>query len=191
MTDVFLAHPDAPEELRLAFLNACALPTSIHQHLTVLRDTASGCRHVTELGVGDGWSTLAWLLVQPEELVLVDLGYQPCFKALEKMAGRTKITYWVSDSRLVELPETDLLFIDTIHTYDHLSTELFLHGDKSRRFIVLHDTTTFGEVGEDRRSPGLWRAVEEFMESDREDDWKILHRHHHNNGLTILQRGAP
>lgn len=188
MIDVPLAAPTACDELRRRFLDACARPSSIHQHLTVLRDTASGCRHITELGVGEGWSTLAWLLVQPEELLLVDLGYQPCFPDLERLRGRTEITYWVADSRLVTVPETDLLFIDTVHTHPQLYAELCLHGDKSRRFIALHDTETFGYVGEDGKSPGLIGAVEEWMGENPE--WRVAARFTHNNGLTILRRGA-
>ena len=187
MTDVFLAHPDAPEELRQRFLEACARPTSIHQHLTVLRDTASGQKHVTELGTGEGWSTLALLLVQPNTLVSYDLGFQPIVPTLERIKGRTDLYFYVGHSHLVEIDYTDLLFIDTIHTYSHLKEELRLHAGKVLRFLVLHDTTTFGEVGEDRQAPGLWQAVLELMRDD--PSWSVVCRHTHNNGLAVLKRG--
>jgi hypothetical protein len=186
MTDVFLAAPTASEELRCLFVEACARPTSIHQHLTVLRDTASGHKHITEMGVGCGDSTLAWLLVQPDKLVCYDLGFQDCVPTLERVAGRTDFRFYVGDSRLVEIEASDILFIDTVHSYPHLKEELRLHAGKVRSYIILHDTTTFGAVSEDNKPPGLWLAVEEFLAANPQ--WAVLHRHHHNNGLTILKK---
>lgn len=186
MTDVSRAAPTAPAELRQRYLDACVRSTDIHQHLTVMRDTAQNCRHITELGVGGGQSTLAWLLMQPDELLLVDLHEQTVLTDILRLRGRTKVTFVKADSAEVELPETDLLFIDTHHTYTHLVKELVRHGNKARRNIILHDTTTYGERGEDNQSPGLWRAVEEFLAAN--PHWWVLLRYTHCNGLTILQR---
>jgi hypothetical protein len=188
MIDVPFAAPTACDELRQRFLDACAHASDIHQHLTVMRDVARNCRHVTELGIGGGNSTLAWLLVQPEELLLVDVCEQPVLPDIRRLCGRTKVIFLQSDSAKADLPPTDLLFIDTQHTYAHLREELRLHGNKARRNIVLHDTTIFGDVGDDGRSPGLWAAVEEFLTAN--PHWRVLLRYHHNNGLTILQRGV-
>jgi hypothetical protein len=184
MTDVHLAGPTASEELRCMFVEACARPTSIHQHLSVMRDTASGCQHITEFGVGCGDSTLAWLLVQPDKLVCYDLGFQDCVPTFERICGRTDFRFYAADARIVEIEETDLLFIDTIHTYSHLKEELRVHGGKARKYIICHDTTTFGEVGEDRQAPGLFQAILEFVRDNPQ--WKIKDRFTHNNGLTIL-----
>jgi hypothetical protein len=96
------------------------------------------------------------------------------------------------------IEETDLLFIDTYHVYDHLKKELEMHSSKARKFIIMHDTTTFafrGEVQvynstvapENRTQPkGLWPAVTEFLETNQE--WQILEKFDNNNGLTILSR---
>jgi hypothetical protein len=71
----------------------------------------------------------------------------------------------------VEIEPTDMLFIDTFHVYEQLRRELALHAGKARRFIVLHDTTTFGEKGEREGSRGLWPAVAEFL-AVRAGDWR-------------------
>ena len=186
MTDIHLAAPTAPEELRQLFLEACARPTDIHQHLTVLRDTGSGQKHITEMGVGTGQSTLAWLLVQPEKLVCYDLGWQECIPTLQRVKGQTDFRFFLGSSLHVEIEETDLLFIDTSHSYRALREELRLHAPKVRNHLVLHDTTTFADHGEDGSTPGLWQAVEEFLAAN--PHWRILSRHHHSNGLTILGR---
>jgi hypothetical protein len=190
MTDVFLAAPTAPERLKELFLEACRRPTGIDGHMTVLRDTASGLRRVTELGVGEGWSTLAWLLVQPDELLCVDLGWQACVPRLKSLAGRTRFTFWVADDRLVEIPETDLLFIDTVHDRSHLLEELRLHAGKARRYLVLHDTTTFAHRNEPGvAGEGLWDAVEQWLPAHPE--WQLSHRAHHSNGLAVFTRVKP
>lgn len=189
MPDVFLAGPTAPERLKELFLEAVERPTDIHGHLTVLRDTASGLRHITELGVGTGQSTLAWLLVQPEKLLCVDLGFQACVPTLEKVRGRTDFVFWVADSRWVEIEETDLLFVDTIHEKEHLLEELNRHAGKVRCYLVLHDTTTFDDKGESGKpGTGLWAGLQEWLPEHPE--WEVLCRHHHSNGLTILKRVA-
>ncbi len=190
MTDVPLAGPTAPDELKRLFLEAVARPTDIHRHLTVLRDTASGLRHITELGVGTGQSTLAWLLVQPERLLCVDLGWQDCVLQLETVRGKTDFVFWVADSRWVEIEETDLLFIDTCHDRRHLLEELRRHAGKVRRYLVLHDTETFahqnepGEPGE-----GLVDALDQWLPEHPE--WMVQLHHPWCSGLTILQRVRP
>jgi hypothetical protein len=188
MIDVPLAGPTASDELRRMFLDACARPTDIHQHLTVLRDTASGVKHITEMGVGTGQSTLAWLLVQPDKLVCYDWGFQDCVPTLQRVKGATDFRFYIADTRIVEIEPTDLLFIDTRHNYDQLSEELELHPSKVRRYIVLHDTTTFADHGEDGKPPGLWQAVEEFLMAHPE--WELMARFTHNNGLSILKNIA-
>lgn len=189
MPDVFLAGPTAPDELKRLFLEAVERPTDIHRHLSVLRDTASGLRHITELGVGSGQSTLAWLLVQPDELLCVDLGWQECIPILEKVAGRTKLTFWVADSRWVELPETDLLFIDTCHDRAHLLEELRAHAARARQYIVLHDTETFGRKNErNEAGEGLWDALDAWL--PWHPSWRVELHHPWSNGLTILRRAG-
>ena len=86
----------------------------------------------------------------------------------------------------MEIEPTDLLFIDTFHVYQQLRRELELHADRVRRFIALHDTTTFGETGEHESSRGLWPAIVEFLAGSSQ--WRVAARYHNNNGLTILER---
>jgi len=59
-----------------------------------------------------------------------------------------------------------------------------------RKYLVFHDTTTYGEVGQVPGSRGLWPAIEEFLGENSE--WTLSARVQNNNGLTILaRRGAP
>lgn len=81
--------------------------------------------------------------------------------------------------------ECDMLFIDSHHTYRHCSMELERHGDNSRRWILFHDTETFGATGEDG-GRGLMRAVWEFL--GRCPHWELTAHWRNCNGLTLLRR---
>jgi hypothetical protein len=41
--------------------------------------------------------------------------------------------------------------------------KLLMHASKVRKYIVLHDTTTYGLYGEAPGHAGLWPAVKEFL----------------------------
>jgi hypothetical protein len=106
-----------------------------------------------------------------------------------------------TDVLKLEIEETELLFIDTLHTYNQLICELDLHSEKCTKYIILHDTTAFGEVDEviynhasseiknvQKFKEGLWNAVLDFLNSEKGKNWEIKERFTNNNGLTILKR---
>src|SRR5207244_1668383 len=146
--------------LGVLYEQACSIPSDIHEHLPTLYQLARECRHVTEMGTRAGVSTAALLYAQPAVLVCYDLERLPELDRLLAAAGRTKVLFRQEDVLVADIEETDLLFIDTWHVYDQLRKELALHAGKVRRYIVLHDTTTFGEYGEAEGQRGLWPAVE-------------------------------
>ena len=94
----------------------------------------------------------------------------------------------------IEIEETDLLFLDTWHAYKQLKAELELHSPKVRKYIVFHDTTTYGDIDETNyeilgsewkgEGIGIWRAIEEFLQSNPE--WELIERFTNCNGLTII-----
>src|SRR5262249_15621011 len=88
------------------------------------------------------------------------------------------------DVLTADIEETDLLFIDTWHVYEQLRQELRRHAGKVRKYIVLHDTTTFGEHGDVAAHKGLWSAGEGFLAAGT---FRLKERYHHNNGLTVLE----
>lgn len=171
------------------YQQAAWAPSDINEHLPTLFGLARECRHVTEMGTRTGRSTRAFLYAQPEVLICYDLERQPEVDLLEqaaRSAGRPRFRFCQADVLDVEIEETDLLFIDTLHVYEQTRAELARHARKARRYLLFHDTTTFGETGETPGSHGIWLAIEEFLHTHPE--WQLLARHTHNNGLTILQR---
>ncbi len=162
---------------------ACRTPTDINEHLPTLYQLATECRHVTELGTRTGVSTTALLYAQPDRLVCYDRVRYPQVEALRQAAGRTEFIFREKDVLWVEIEETDLLFIDTLHDYEQLREELRRHAPKAKKYIVLHDTTTFGQEGETEGHQGLWPAVEEFL---AQGTFRLHSRYENNNGLTVL-----
>ena len=94
-----------------------------------------------------------------------------------------------------------MLFIDTLHTYNQLSKELRRHEKNVNKWIILHDTITFGQrdedfyqngaisdeiTGEKVEKRGLYTALTDFLDENK--NWKIKEHFTNNNGLTIIER---
>jgi hypothetical protein len=175
----------------LAYKHHLNMKSDINEHLPVLYEYGKRCEHITEMGVRFGVSTLSWLLSKPKDLVCYDISdvkfktKLPIYNSYAKSLG-VNFTFIVKDVLKVNISDTDLLFIDTWHTYEQLTKELKLHSSKVRKYIVLHDTETFKDVGEDLKSPGLRKAISEFLYNNKE--WKLKLQFLNNNGLTILER---
>lgn len=174
------------DELEMYYRRVCDSPSDINEHCPTLYLLAARCRDVTEMGCRTGVSTTALLRGRPKTLHCYDIERHPEFDNLFRLAGRTELRFHLASTLEVEINPTDLLFIDTYHVYGQLRRELELHADRVRRFIAMHDTTTFGERGEAEGTRGLWPAVEEFLAAHPE--WEIAARYHHNHGLTVLER---
>jgi hypothetical protein len=189
---VFLPPPASPAPqaptLEALYRAACAVGSDIHEHLPTLHALAQECKHVTELGTRAGTSTTAFLFAQPDDLVCYDVHRFPQVDQLRALAGRTRFAFHQADVRTVAIAETDLLFIDTWHVYGQLKEELRLHAAKARKYLVLHDTTSYAEKGETEGHRGLWPAVEEFL---GRGTFRIQRRYDNNNGLTVLERVRP
>jgi hypothetical protein len=174
-----------PETLEAWYEQAAKTPGDINEHAPTLRELARKCEHVTEFGVRRGVSTVALLAGQPKRLVSYDLIRSAEALALKERQGKCNFEFKEGDSQSVQIEETDLLFIDTRHTAEHLTRELDNAAGKVRRWIVLHDTVVFGERGEDG-GPGLLAAVRTFLMNNR--GWTVIRHDRNNNGLMVLSR---
>jgi len=162
------------------------ITNDINEHVPILRKYAELCEHIVELGVQRGASTRAFLAAKPKTLVSVDfIPITDEVRRLRLFVSDTDWKYIQSDDLKIQIDETDLLFIDTYHAYEQLIQELKLHGNRARKFIILHDTTTWGERGHGGVK-GLNYAIKEFMGLN--PHWKIKEEFVNNNGLLILER---
>jgi cephalosporin hydroxylase len=115
--------------------------------------------------------------------------FSPYFEEVEEAAraGAIDFKFEIKDSLLADFESTQLLFVDGKHTFEQVRAELRIHAPKVECWIILHDTTTLAQVGDHYQGRGIWPAIEEFLEENR-DQWKIKARLTNCNGLTILER---
>lgn len=78
-----------------------------------------------------------------------------------------------------------MLFIDTWHVYEQMALELQF-AECVSKYIVAHDTETFGLDGEARGQMGIWPAIGEFLRGNPQ--WEIHQVWTNNNGLVVLRR---
>lgn len=194
--------PTGPEAAlrEMMFLEACTGPSDIHEHLPLLKQLASACDHVTEMGMrwGTG-STVAFLAAQPKTLVSWDFDLKAIVSQrvadLNSVRGKTDFQPRVGDTRLITTEPTDLLFIDTWHTAKQLQAELERHvsplEDRVRKYLVFHDTVTFGDKGEDDSVPGLRAVIRWFQREQAFPLWQLVEDRKNNNGLVVLSRVRP
>lgn len=191
------------ETIQKLYDEYCKTSSSINEHLPKLYDLATMCHNVVEIGVKWGRSSTALMLGCLGKLTSYDIQAHPKARALQKLAG-SKWDYIVADSRKVEIPQCDLLFIDSDHTYRTLAVELELHGSKPLKWLAFHDTITFGvqaadgESGEYKKNwergkfnpetHGIRLAIDDFMAAH--PHWIIKYHCPNNNGLLILERSS-
>lgn len=168
----------------------CNTPSDINEHLPTLKKYAEECEHITEMGVRWVVSTYALLMGKPKKMISYDINSIHWDVIRDMVKQDTDFKFQVADTTTLEIEETDLLFIDTLHNYNQLKSELKLHGNKTKKYIIFHDTTTFEWIGESYVGKvdeiGLWPAIEEFLEENLH--WELFKRYYNNNGLTILKR---
>ena len=177
--------------------------SDINEHLPTLKKYAEECTHITEMGVRWIVSTYAFLSARPKTMFSIDIQHPSNWganiKDVENCAEEIncKYKFWQANNLEIEIEETDLLFIDTWHSYKQLKSELELHASKVRKYIILHDTVLFGTQDELNsydafgwfngfEQKGLMPALDEFLEGNKE--WTTHEVFTNNNGLIILKR---
>jgi len=175
--------------LRASYQYAVRKSSDINEHLPMLSFLAEQCDHVTEFGVRTGESTLAFLhglrCKHDARLRSYDINDDYNVNQFHSMTLTDWVFVLASTLTIPKIEPTDLLFIDTLHSYTQVSQELALHGDQAKRWIAFHDTWTFGATG-DNGGEGINKAIQEFMNARPE--WRVVYHTHRNNGLTVIER---
>lgn len=135
----------------------------------------------------------------------IDLYFPPeeIFENIKQAAEEKNIefNFIAQNDMLIDFEEEiDTLFIDSLHTYCHLTYELEKFSPFAKKYICLHDTSfpwgntdepysgDFSEYPEwiDKTKRGLWPAVQDFLK--RHPEWKLYERKTNNSGFTTLTR---
>lgn len=174
-------------DLKVEYDKAVNQNSDINEHLPILHSLAMNCDSITELGVASGESTRAFLYSK-KKLRSYDLFINETVEQLFQKAKQLGVDcqYIIADTRTVDIEPTDLLFIDTLHNYDQVKTELTKHASKAKKYIAFHDTQSFGTRDETGTGYGIVSAIFEFLRDNPQ--WKIHTHRSNNNGLTVLSR---
>lgn len=159
--------------------------SDINEHLTFIRDECVGMERIVEFGTRDANSSVAFMAAKPREFIAYDIGHRESAEILYTLSAKTAVRLINSDSLDADFDWTDVLFIDTLHVSSQLKAELELHGNKTRKKIILHDTEIYGQKDE-HGGPGLMQAVNDFISIN--PHWRISCHRKNNNGLTVLTR---
>jgi hypothetical protein len=187
-------------KLQEMYDNSANASSDINEHLPVLYKYAKECSTIIEMGTRDGSSIYAFALAQPKSLVSMDLGPFNNSGVLKEALAEvgTEYEHKMASTLEIEIPEVELLFIDTEHSYLQLKAELARHGNKATKYLIFHDTNTFGYVDSDSYGDqglrpdgpevkhGLVPALDDFLEAN--PHWVRHEVLENNNGLTILKR---
>lgn len=157
------------------------------------------------------WAFLQGLAESPSphrSYIGIDLAlplFEDLFQA-HKLAKTKAIAFdfWLVNDMTINIPAVDFLFIDSLHTYCHLTYELEKFSPQVKKYIAMHDTSDpWGTEDEpfygsgfieydasiDRTKKGLWAAVEDFLA--RHPEWSLFERYTNSHGLTVLKRVEP
>ncbi len=177
-----------PSFIERGYIKHSNTPSDINEHLPTLYTYATECSHITECGVRTAVSSYAFANglrgKNNNRHILIDIcGCDFIDTFLDECENEDINAIFYEESDLTcPVEPTELLFIDTWHVYGHLKRELNRWNKYASKYIILHDTTVDGEIGESVRQghdiekqvvesglseeeirKGLWPAVEEFL----------------------------
>lgn len=171
----------------------------IYQHMPTLTEYAQKVDSIVELGVRTGNSTLAFLNGLKPTAWMKSYDNWSESKEFTPSNGILLIQNQAKNQGLnfelitandleIEIPEVDLLFIDTLHIASHLEQELKLHAKKVKKYIIFHDTVIDGLFSEEygQQNRGLMFAIIPFLLNNPE--WMVSKHFTYNNGLLILRK---
>jgi len=166
--------------IREEYERCTRLQTDIVDHLPILQKYANECDHITELGVCCAIGSTVAFLNSKAKLISYDIARNP---HMDRLLGICKESNkeWIlniADTLQIDIEETDLLFVDTLHTYDQVTKELRF-ADKVKKYIIFHDTELTDVI----------RAITDFMNLHKEE-WVVEDSFDNCHGLMILRRSG-
>lgn len=152
---------------------------------------AGKCKHITEFGVRNGHSTVALMygMGQAGKMISYDIHSTPFVDEFKEVCAKEGY-HWIfrlenTGNENLIFEETDLLFIDTLHTCNHVMREI-RHAPKVKQFIIFHDTHTCWHLDSSGEGlEGIGRPIEQLLASN---EWDIVYQTYVNNGLMVLER---
>jgi hypothetical protein len=148
----------------------------IKEHIPTLRKLAEGAGSVLDIGS----RVLSTLAFAESADTVVHFGALSTAD-VERINGLAEGSGAMVHGKSVKWQDTpkesfDIVFIDTDpHEYGQVLAQLDTYGQYSKRYIVLHDTTSF---------PSVMQAIAAWLRNNRR--FTVIHHYENNNGLMVL-----
>lgn len=188
-SDLFLNNNQNMSIIRQRFDISKNTPSDINEHMDTLLRYGNECQTIAEFGIRSVVSSYAFALSRPKRLLCLDIETNSNidrFKAECEMDG-VNMEFVLGNTLEYELDDDfDLIFIDTLHNYEQLKAEIQRHHHRAQKYMIFHDTVSFGNKDEFGDGPGLLPAINEFL--GQNTGWVIHEIYLNNNGLTVLKR---
>ena len=192
------------------YTKASTTYSDIYEHVPVHRKLTEECDSVVEIGVRSMVSTWGFIhgLKSGGKYTGIDLFMPPeeTFNLAKKLAEEKGINFnFIARNDMIILPEEvgecDMLFIDSMHTYCHVTYELETFSHLAKKYITGHDVNLPWSINDDneyngdrseypqwydKNKRGVWTAFEDFL--IRHPEWSLKERKMNNHGFVILER---
>ena len=138
------------------------------------------CESYTEFGIMQGPTLALACLSGIHKIRAYDINlswYNKAANLFNQYVDNNNLDFEVNEENTLTctIEPSDLLYIDSLHEYKHLKSELTLHAAKIKKFIIMHDTTG---------RPELVRAIDEFLKVNPE--WKKITECKESVGFTTM-----
>ena len=155
-------------------------PPSLPGYHQQIRDIIKKSESYTEFGVYQGHTLAVALLTNTKKIRAYDIDlslFSDKQHLFDNHAKENKIDFKIYKRNTARgcIEETDVLNIDSLHTYTHCMKELNHHGHRVKKYIIFHDTNT----------ESLFNAVSNFM---ARNDWELVTRNTLGVGYTLIKR---
>lgn len=159
----------------------------INEHLNILCYYGKDCNTIVDFGIKKGNSTIAFLNANPKSYYGYDVQLEKEAIEIIKEGKKLGIDAHIIKGMYsdIEIPQCDLLFLDTEPTAYCLADQLKNHQEKVKKYIIIPQTERFKYFGSDALK-GLPVAINDFLNNN--PSWMIKEQYENNNGLTILVR---
>lgn len=162
------------------------IPRDFDQHMSKLRELADRCKTVTDISIRQE-SFFALAASKAENVYSYSSEANAWTEhILSQRKGALRKT--LDPSQLVEIGETDLLFLNTKHHGPQVLQELTRFAPKTTHYIVIHNSVIYGELGEGHSEttpvPGILPAIRAYCRQDPR--WSVVYHTADQYGLTVL-----
>jgi hypothetical protein len=167
-----------------AYEQCSRIPSDMNEHAPKLREIARDLR-IVEFGIYHGVSAISFLAGGCKSLTSYDIVRWPVVDFVCKICA-DRFQWICQDCQEADIPLCDLLLEDSWHDGMHVRKLLRKHAPKVQKYLVFHDTHTYGKVGSGG-GEGIMLPILEFL-ADQWPAWDMIYRVKNNHGLVILER---